>query len=186
MATVKKSLTVNELADKIRMLTPKKTKDSPQGPTSKQMMAELRKYFTFSKDKWNAARKLITAVKAAEPVKPTKKPPEVMATIECICDDCRTSAAEDFFDMVEFAQDEAKGFVGDFYASLKAKSLKNPMSILIPDACPSARPEVFRLLDLAVESGLLVKHIGYSLSETAIKAYEKQRKDAAKKKANKK
>lgn len=84
MATVKKSLTVNELADKIRMLTPKKTKDSPQGPTSKQIMAELRKYFTFSKDKWNAARKLITTVKAEEPVKPTKKPLKATATIECV------------------------------------------------------------------------------------------------------
>lgn len=178
MATVKKSLTVNELADKIRMLTAKKTKDSPQGPTSKQIMAELREYFTFSKDKWNAASKLITAVKAEEPVKPTKATP----TIECVCDDCREQAEDELFDIIEGAREDAEDCVGNFFASLKTMSLKNPKTILIPADCPSARPEIFRLLDLAVEGGLLEKHIGYSLSDAALKEYERLHKKAAKKK----
>lgn len=186
MATVKKSLTVNELADKIRMLTPKKTKDSPQGPTSKQIMAELRKYFTFSKDKWNAARKLITTVKAEEPVKPTKKPSKATATIECVCDDCREQAEDELFDIIEGAREDAEDCVGNFFASLKAMSLKNPKTILVPADCPAARPEIFRLLDLAVEGGLLEKHIGYSLSHAALKEYDRRRKMAAKKTAKKK
>ena len=185
MATGKKSLTVNELADKIRMLTPKKTKDSPQGPTSYQMMAELRKYFTFSKDKWNAARKLITAVKAEKPVKPTKKPTKATTTIEFVCDDCRDQAEDELFDIIEGARDDAEDCVSDFFASLKAMSLKNPKTILVPADCPSARPEIFRLLDLAVEGGLLEKHIGYSLSHSALKEYDRLRKKEAKKTAKK-
>lgn len=186
MATVKKSLTVNELADKIRMLTPKKTKDSPQGPTSKQIMAELRKYFTFSKDKWNAARKLITSGNAEEPVKPTKKPVKVTATIACICDDCREQAEDELFDIIEGAREDAEDCVGNFFASLKAMSLKNPKTILVPADCPAARPEIFRLLDLAVEGGLLDKHIGYSLSPAALKEYERRCKKMSKKTAKKK
>lgn len=186
MATEKKSLTVNELANKIMMLTPKKTKGSPQGHTSKQIMAELRKYFTFSKDKWNAARKLITRVESEEPVKPTKKHTKATSTIECVCDDCREQAEDELFDIIEGAREDAEECVGDFFASLKAMSMKNPNTILVAADCPAERPEIFRLLDLAVESGLLEKHIGYSLSHAALKEYDRQHKMVSKKTAKKK
>lgn len=178
MATVKKSLTVNELADKIKL--------APKGTNASKIMADLRTKYTFSKDKWNTARKLITAVKAEEPVKPAKKPVKATATIECFCEDCREQAEDEFFDMVDYARDEAEKSVGCFFASLKEKSMIDPHTIMIPACCPAARPEVFRLLDLGVESGLLDKHIGYSLSEAALEQYRKQRKAEAKKKAKKK
>lgn len=169
MATVKKSLTVYELADLIR-------KSSAQ--TAKETMTTLRKKYTFSKDKWSAARKLISHVEAEEPVKTTKTP----ATIECVCDDCRKQAEDELFDIIEGAREDAEDCVGNFFASLKAMSLKNPKTILVPADCPAARPEIFRLLDLAVEGGLLEKHIGYSLSHAALKEYDRLRKKAAKKK----
>lgn len=173
MATVKKSLTVNELADLIR-------KSSAQ--TAKETMTTLRTKYTFSKDKWSAARKLISQVKAEEPVKTTK----ATTTIECVCDDCREQAEDELFDIIEGACEDAEDCVGNFFASLKAMSLKNPNTILVPADCPAARPEIFRLLDLAVEGGLLEKHIGYSLSHAALKEYDRMRKKAAKKTAKQK
>ena len=176
MATVKKSLTVNELADLIRKSPAK---------SAKEIMKELRTKYTFSKDKWNAARKLITKAKA-KAAKPTKKPVKVTATVECVCDDCREQAEDELFDIIEGAREDAEDCVGNFFASLKAMSLKNPKTILVPADSPAARPEIFRLLDLAVEGGLLEKHLGYSLSHAALKEYERRRKMASKKTAKKK
>lgn len=177
MATVKKSLTVNELADLIRKSPAK---------SAKEIMKELRTKYTFSKDKWNAARKLITSGKVEYPVKPTKKPTKVTATIACVCDDCMEQAEDELFDIIEGAREDAEDCVGNFFASLKAMSLKNPKTILVPTDCPAARPEIFRLLDLAVEGGLLEKHIGYSLSHAALKEYERQSKKVSKNTAKKK
>lgn len=173
MATVKKSLTVNELADLIRKSPAK---------SATEIMKDLRTKYTFSKDKWNAARKLITEVKDEEPINLTKKPSKATTTIECVCDDCREQAEDELFDIIEGAREDAEDYVSDFFASLKAISLKNPKTILVPADCPAARPEIFRLLDLAVEGGLLEKHIGYSLSHAALKEYDRLRKKAAKKK----
>ena len=177
MATVKKSLTVNELADLIRKSPAK---------SAKEIMKELRTKYTFSKDKWNAARKLITSGKVEYPVTPTKKPAKVTATIACVCDDCMEQAEDELFDIIEGAREDAEDCVGNFFASLKAMSLKNPKTILVPADCPAARPEIFRLLDLAVEGGLLEKHIGYSLSHAALKEYERQSKKVSKKTAKEK
>ena len=166
MATVKKSLTVNELANIIRK-SPSKS--------AKELMKALRVKYTFSKDKWNAARKLITAVKAENSVKPIKKPTKATATIECICDDCKSRAEDEFFAMIDATQDEAKDFVGEFFAELKAKCMKNPCIIGFIPACCNTKSEVLRLLDMGVENGLLEKRIGYTLSDAAIKTYAKKR-----------
>ena len=187
MATDKKSLTINELADEIRKLLRGQDKDAAHGLTSKELMAKLRETFSFSKDKWAAARKLISTKKPDTASKPAKVPAQhVVSTIECICEDCKEQAEDELFDHIDAVCDDAEDYVGEFFAFLKAKSIKEPSTILIPDVCPAASPEIFRLLDLAVESGLLEKHIGFSISKEALRAnktpHQKTSKKAGKKK----
>lgn len=170
MATVKKSLTVNELAEKIKMLTQKKTKDSPQGPTSKQIIAELREHYTFSKDKWTAARKLV-AIPKAIPIKPTKKPAKVACTAACATE----KAIRECFDVLDKERMSADAFV----AALFAFSKTHPDTISSIDVCPMSHPTLFAALDRAVEAGLLKEFHGYALGD----AYSKKN---APKKANKK
>ena len=74
-----------------------------------------------------------------------------------------------------------------FFKDLKSASLKDDKSVFSLTLCPSARPEVFRLLDLACEAGLLEKVIGFKLSEDALKYFkEESEKEAKGKKVEKK
>lgn len=125
MATKKKSLTVKELAEKIRCISQKR-----KGITAKQIMGELRKSFTFSKDKWAAARKMLapagkkvvknpTCTKPAcvkQTTKITKKPCKGGCVIEFSCTDNNTikkvyDLLDDLFlnsDLCDFADFKSK------------------------------------------------------------------------------
>lgn len=118
MATIKKSINVDALAGEIfKLQSAKKGKTM----TAKQIMAELRKRYTFSKDKWNAARHMLTlkgttqatAQNASKPKKPSSKPqkPTSMAKpagiaieVGYICDGNKDGATKSIFDLMEIAK----------------------------------------------------------------------------------
>ena len=115
------------------------------------------KGFSFAKDKWNKALDI---------------------ALESCCEECAGCSADEC---------EAEDFVADFFKDLKSASLTDDKSVFSLTLCPSARPEVFRLLDLACEAGLLEKVIGFKLSEDALKYFkEESEKEAKGKKEEKK
>ena len=154
MSKTIKSLTVKELAAEV-----KKLRATPAGAkmTSKALQAALRaKGFSFSKEKWSLA--FSGGDKKAKAKTPDKKKP--VMSVECVC--C-TSNSDEFMDAVEDAEDAAADFASGFYTYLKSVTKKTPGVVISPDVCPAAHPEVFNILDLACEAGLLEKHIGYSI-----------------------
>ena len=79
MKTTKKSLSVEALAREIRKV--KKSKACAH-LTNEQVMAEIRKQYTFSKDKWAAAKKMVekgttAPAKATKPMTKASKAPIV-------------------------------------------------------------------------------------------------------------
>ena len=117
MATIKKSINVDALAGEIfKLQSAKKGKTM----TAKQIMVELRKRYTFSKDKWNAARHMLTlkgkpqatAQNASKPKKPSSKPQKpckaepagIAIEVGYICDDNKDGATKSIFDLMEIAK----------------------------------------------------------------------------------
>lgn len=157
--TTKKSLSVEELAEEIL-----RHRASAKGVklTSKEMQSSIReKGYTFSKDKWN------DAIAIAD------EPPCGSDCNECGDCDAIDDAEIEICDAIDEAEDFAEGAAIEFYKDLRAKSLQDPSCIMSLDACPAAFPEVFRLLDLACEAGLLERVIGYRMTEKALKECKK-------------
>lgn len=171
--TEKKSLSVEELAKKIVEVG--STEEGCRMSETELQNAIREKGFSFAKDKWNKALEI---------------------ALESCCEECAGCSADDddeetdediIFNAIDDAECEAEDFVADFFKDLKSASLKDDKSVFSLTLCPSARPEVFRLLDLACEAGLLEKVIGFKLSEDALKYFkEESEKEAKGKKEEKK
>ena len=59
--------------------------------------------------------------------------------------------------------------------------MQDPNRVSYMDVCPAAHPEVFRLLDLACEAGIIEKVIGYKLTDAAIKVFKAENNKSCKK-----
>lgn len=166
----KPSLSLPELVERIANVK----KQNPS-MTAKQVMAEIRKSASFSKDKWNAAKKEVawetkpSAKPAKAPAKQSSKvrpPKSVFACCEICCNPESEAVSDkdecEFFDEIDALQDNAEDFVCALVATLKKKSSDD---VVLLDRCPVAEPTLFAVLDKAVEAGLLKKFHGYALGD---------------------
>lgn len=178
----KKSLSVADLVKEIGRI--KATKDGAKMTSTEIQEAIREKGYTFSKDKWTEATEWIA-----------EGCPEVDETeddcdLDCECGECpnccglsddEDEAADEFdaesailFDAIDDAEVSAEDVVAKFFINLKKDSLKDASTIASLSLCPAAYPEVYRLLDLACEAGLLEKVVGYRITDDALKFFKKE------------
>ena len=193
----KKSLSVADLAKEIGRI--KATKDGAKMTSTEIQKAIRETGYTFSKDKWTEATEWI--VDGC----PEVDEKEDDCDLDCECGECpnccglsdeEDEAADELdaesailFDAIDDAEVSAEDVVAKFFINLKKDSLKDASTIASLSLCPAAYPEVYRLLDLACEAGLLERVVGYRLTDDALKYFKKEQKnDSAKsdKKAQKK
>lgn len=178
----KKSLSVADLVKEIGRI--KATKDGAKMTSTEIQEAIREKGYTFSKDKWTEATEWIA-----------EGCPEVDETeddcdLDCECGECpnccglsddEDEAADELdaesailFDAIDDAEVSAEDVVAKFFINLKKDSLKDASTIASLSLCPAAYPEVYRLLDLACEAGLLEKVVGYRITDDALKFFKKE------------
>ena len=178
----KKSLSVADLAKEIGKI--KATKDGAKMTSTEIQKAIREKGYTFSKDKWTEATEWI-----AEGC-PEVDEKEDDCDLDCECGECPNccglSDDEDeaadkldtesaiLFDAIDDAEVSAEDVVAKFFINLKKDSLKDASTIASLSLCPAAYPEVYRLLDLACEAGLLEKVVGYRITDDALKFFKKE------------
>lgn len=178
----KKSLSVADLAKEIGRI--KATKDGAKMTSTEIQEAIRKKGYTFSKDKWTEATEWI--VDGC----PEVDEKEDDCDLDCECGECpnccglsddEDEAADELdaesailFDAIDDAEVSAEDVVAKFFINLKKDSLKDASTIASLSLCPAAYPEVYRLLDLACEAGLLEKVVGYRITDDALKFFKKE------------
>lgn len=178
----KKSLSVADLVKEIGRI--KATKDGAKMTSTEIQEAIREKGYTFSKDKWTEATEWI-----AEGC-PEVDEKEDDCDLDCECGECpnccglsddEDEAADELdaesailFDAIDDAEVSAEDVVAKFFINLKKDSLKDASTIASLSLCPVAYPEVYRLLDLACEAGLLEKVVGYRITDDALKFFKKE------------
>lgn len=178
----KKSLSVADLVKEIGRI--KATKDGAKMTSTEIQEAIREKGYTFSKDKWTEATEWI-----AEGC-PEVDEKEDDCDLDCECGECpnccglsddEDDAADELdaesailFDAIDDAEVSAEDVVAKFFINLKKDSLKDASTIASLSLCPAAYPEVYRLLDLACEAGLLEKVVGYRITDDALKFFKKE------------
>ena len=178
----KKYLSVADLAKEIGRI--KATKDGAKMTSTEIQKAIREKGYTFSKDKWTKANRWFAEGCSEVDEK------EDNCDLDCECGECpnccglsddEDEAADELdsesailFDAIDDAEVSAEDVVAKFFINLKKDSLKDASTIASLSLCPAAYPEVYRLLDLACEAGLLEKVVGYRITDDALKFFKKE------------
>lgn len=169
--TEKKSLSVEELAKKIKEVS--STEEGCCMSETELQKAIREKGFSFAKDKWNKALDI---------------------ALESCCEECAGCSADDddeetdeisedgetLLRAIDIAEENAESIAITFFEGLKEASLENDSTMMTPADCPATTAEVYRLLDLACETGLLEKVVCYKLTDEALKDFKKEAEKKAK------
>ena len=173
MATQKESLSVEALAKAIETTLALAKKNGEQ-LTINAVANKIREKFTFSKDKWSAARKMLAQkTNKSDATKPcATKPAHKGKTCDKLCackeNHADQSPADLFYDSIDSAYDMVEDAVAHFFSKLVEayspdKSVSGEVSVSGP-----LEPIIQETLDLAVAAGLLKRSIRYSLGDKVI------------------